>query len=316
MRRALVEDFAAVPGLRVVTTRDQRIPAEPGPWSTLSVGPGDELDTFRRLASEADYTAIVAPESDGVLRDRAAILEQMDRPSLGSSPAAIDLAGDKWLLAARLQERGIPTPPCRLIQAGSSLPVDAEYPAVLKPVDGAGSVDTYLIPSPETYPEEARRITNAVLQPFLPGIPMSAAFLVLDDGRKVLVGLACQRIEREGSRFVYRGGRVLADQGDISLESLLRTLDAVPGLRGWVGIDFLWDPESLRIAIIEVNPRLTTSYVGLRRLAAAGELAKAWYTSLASPAEFDEGSWSRIRSNSNSPSFLPDGSIDGEVFAA
>ena len=40
-----------------------------------------------------------------------------------------------------------------------------------------------------------------------------------------------------------------------------------PGLRGWVGVDFLWDEVYSRVTILDVNPRLTTSYIGLRALA-------------------------------------------------
>jgi predicted ATP-grasp superfamily ATP-dependent carboligase len=41
----------------------------------------------------------------------------------------------------------------------------------------------------------------------------------------------------------------------------------VPGLWGYFGIDFVFDPANWsETFVIEINPRLTTSYVGLRRL--------------------------------------------------
>jgi predicted ATP-grasp superfamily ATP-dependent carboligase len=39
---------------------------------------------------------------------------------------------------------------------------------------------------------------------------------------------------------------------------------AMPGLRGFVGIDVVW-PERGAPVLIEVNPRLTCAYVGLSR---------------------------------------------------
>jgi hypothetical protein len=54
MRRAIARDFAAVPGVRVVVTLDDRFPHEPGPWEVVRVGPGAEEAEFARLAARAD----------------------------------------------------------------------------------------------------------------------------------------------------------------------------------------------------------------------------------------------------------------------
>jgi predicted ATP-grasp superfamily ATP-dependent carboligase len=37
---------------------------------------------------------------------------------------------------------------------------------------------------------------------------------------------------------------------------------AIPGLRGFVGIDLVWHPRCGPV-VIEVNPRVTCAYVGL-----------------------------------------------------
>jgi predicted ATP-grasp superfamily ATP-dependent carboligase len=37
---------------------------------------------------------------------------------------------------------------------------------------------------------------------------------------------------------------------------------ALPGLRGFVGVDLVWHPSQGPVAI-EVNPRVTSAYVGL-----------------------------------------------------
>src|SRR5262249_55464396 len=67
MGRALAADFAAVPGVRVVLTVDARLPDEPGPWAIRRVGPGEERGILTRLAAEADHTALIAPETGGIL---------------------------------------------------------------------------------------------------------------------------------------------------------------------------------------------------------------------------------------------------------
>jgi predicted ATP-grasp superfamily ATP-dependent carboligase len=283
MRRALAADVARLPGLRVVVTLDARLPAEPGPWTTVRVGPGEELATFARLAAEADCTALIAPETGGVLLDRARTIEQVGGRSLGSTPEAIALAGQKHALGVLLRRLGIPSPPGRLIDPRGGLPRDVPYPAVLKPPDGAGAVATYYLPDAGAWPLGAERPEAALIQPYITGVPMSASFLVAE-GRAHLVGVGRQRVEIRAGRFVYRGGTVPAEVSRYD-ENVHRTVDAVPGLRGWVGVDFLWDEQEARAVVLEINPRLTTSYVGLRRLLPPGELARAWLAALDGVAE-------------------------------
>ena len=69
-------------------------------------------------------------------------------------------------------------------------------------------------------------------------------------------------------RFCYRGGQlpiapVLADR---AVRIATAAVECVPGLRGYVGVDVVLGDDGGDWAI-EINPRLTTSYVGLRALA-------------------------------------------------
>jgi hypothetical protein len=142
-----------------------------------------------------------------------------------------------------------------------------------------------------------------LLQPFVPGVPASVSFLI---GPAAVVPLAPaqQRLSHDG-RFRYLGGRVplappLAARA-VALAS--RAVRAVTGLCGYVGVDLVLGVGDRRPAIgdqparhidralpvadnreptaeipclasahgtdtvVEINPRLTTSYVGLRKLA-------------------------------------------------
>ena len=275
MRLALAEDFAAIPGVTVVMTLDDRLADEPGGWGVLRVRPGEERATFARLAAVCDYTLCVAPETGGVLEDRARMIEEVDGWSLGCSPEAVALCGDKLRLADHLIARAIPTPPSRRVWPREGLPRDHPYPAVLKPIDGAGSLDTYFVDSPDDLPDPAKAIPEALLQPFEAGSPMSAAFLVAEDGEPLLVGLAEQHVERRDGQFAYRGGRVPAD-GPIPAP-VVEAVRSIPGLRGWVGVDFVRCEMSGRVVVLEINPRATTSFVGWREVAPEpGALAREW----------------------------------------
>jgi predicted ATP-grasp superfamily ATP-dependent carboligase len=235
MRRALAADFAAVEGVRVVMTLDDHLDAEPGPWETVRVGPGRELDVFRRLAAEADDTLLIAPETGGTLRDRAELIDRVGGRSLGSTPAAIALASDKLRLGRFLDGLGIATPETVRVVPAEGLPDPFPYPAVLKPIDGAGSCDTYFIPGPGSPPPSALALRGAILQPYVPGVSLSASVLVGGDGRVALLGIGTQSIRLNHGVFSYEGGTIPIP-GE-SFDDLRPALTAVPGLRGWVGVE-------------------------------------------------------------------------------
>lgn len=310
MRRALAADFAGVPGLRVVMTLDQRLPAEPGPWTIVRVGPGREPDDVARVAGEADWTVLIAPETGGILADRTRILERAGGRLLGSTAEAVELTGNKLRLGPWLKARGVPTPACRRVFPSAGLPVDFPYPAVLKPLDGAGTVDTFWIEGAAALPPDAAGMTEAMLQPWVPGRAMSASVLAGPNGRVEILAGGWQRVERRGTRFVYLGGRLPIPLGSAERE-VRRAIDAVAGLRGFVGVDFLWHEERQAVTILEINPRPTTSCVALARLLPSGQLARAWI-------DVVEGTWDARRApgelvkigNSGKPlSFAANGAI-------
>lgn len=277
MRRAIARDFASIPSVpvRVVVTLDQRLPDEPGPWEIVRVREGEESAVLCSWAAQADYALIVAPECDGILHDRTVELERAGRCSLGSSAEAVGLAGDKARLARRLAEQGVATPPTCFLGVEPRRPAGEVYPAVLKPVDGAGGLDAYYIDSPEAWPQAEPRRTGWVVQPYISGAAMSASYLVDQAGEPHLIAIGDQRIHIQENRFIYLGGDVptIRRVDDRPLRSAVR---AIPGLCGFVGVDFVVDRRTNVVTVIEVNPRPTTSCVGLCALLPPGRFAEAW----------------------------------------
>lgn len=341
MRLALAEDFSSLDGVRVVATLDDRLPEEPTPWTTVRIGPGEEVETFARLAAETDHTLCIAPETGGVLLERARIIERVGGRSLGSSPEAIALTGDKWRLYLHWRDARIPTPLTRLVRLSDSLPDPrgfrvpdvavlrsgpprrhanpvehesgwfdeaASCPAVVKPIDGAGSMHTYLIESRgAALPDDLGALELGLLQPYDAGLPMSASILAGADDRMIPVGIGRQRVVVRDGRFVYLGGTVPAGPGASAAEAL-RAVATVQGLRGWVGVDFLLDEATGRVSVLEINPRLTTSYVGWRRLLPAGTLARVWLDALSGCFEDEGGSLAERIKEQGSVAFEADGS--------
>jgi predicted ATP-grasp superfamily ATP-dependent carboligase len=176
----------------------------------------------------------------------------------------------------KLAATGVPVPDGRILEPEESLPHDFSYPAVIKPVDGAGSQDTYLVAGPHDMPPAyawARR-----LERYIPGLPTSVAFLCGPSGRVALEPCR-QRISEDG-RMQYLGGELPLREGLAERARALgeRALSAMPAAVGYVGVDLVLGraPDGSEDAVIEINPRLTTSYIGLRS-AAVGSLAEAMW---------------------------------------
>lgn len=215
-------------------------------------------------------TIVIAPETDGLLAERVRFFQNSGSAICGPSLAAVELTSDKLTLAEHWNAHGVPTPETWLIAA----PCSYRFPCVWKPRDGCGSTATIRVDS--TWDIQAARETlrreeflgELIVQPFVPGRPASVAFLMGPD-QLVPMLPTFQRIEP--GRFKYLGGElpIRPDLAERAIRLATLAVDCVPGLRGYVGVDLILGdaPDGSQDFALEINPRLTTSYVGLRHLA-------------------------------------------------
>lgn len=272
MLAAVLHDLNSIPGVAAHTLLAEDFGL--APVACRRIPPTAEEQAFREAAAAADWTLVIAPESDGLLHERCRWVEEAGGKLLGPSAEAVRLVGDKLSLAAHLHARGVPTPPTLPVREALDAAAGLPFPAVCKPRRGAGSQATYLVR------EEAELCglanADAIVQPYVPGKPVSAAFL-LGLGRCLSLPPAAQHLSDDG-RFRYLGGDVPLPPPLAERASRLGRLavETVPGRRGYVGVDIVLgeDTDGSGDRVIEINARLTTSYVGLRALA-RGNLAEA-----------------------------------------
>lgn len=296
MLLAVVEDLTRGPDIEILTTWDARLPPPVWPANAsvrVVAGPDEEFAVARELAATADATWIIAPETGGTLRDRVRSLIPAGGRRLNCSPEAIDLCADKLRLAAWLVERGVPTPATCLwtseaIAAEEGVRIGEAripWPIVVKPRDGAGSQSTFVVTGMSTDDADGRGggiswstlqrelacspwLGELIAQPFLAGRAVSVAAIVWTPNDFDLLPIGEQRLSRDG-RLTYQGGRLPAtDLDEASIRTLVTSvIHALPGLSGWVGFDVLLpDGSGASPVLIEINPRLTTSYIGYRQL--------------------------------------------------
>lgn len=264
---ALAADFNAIPGCRPTLIRDLRLTEfEPRRCQIVDVDSTLQWRTeFTRCVSEAELTVIVAPEFDGILLQTAQIARDAGGRLLNSSDDFIAIASRKDLTADRLAAVGVPsTEGCILDADEEILPVDFTYPGVLKPLDGAGSQNTFLVESsrdlPDPYPWPRR------LEKFYCGRPASVAVLCGPAGNHAL--RPCWQRLSDDNRFSYRGGALILESplARRAQSLALRAVAALPAAVGYIGVDLILGDaaDGSRDVVIEINPRLSTSYVGLR----------------------------------------------------
>jgi len=261
MLRTLLGELDALPGVTALSTRDPRLAAPDG-GEFIAVAPGaDPWDLWERAADGADALWPIAPETGGALERLSRIATRRGKILLGSSPEAVAIAGSKRATFELLARHGIPAVETRA--AGSGLPeTDSEW--VAKPDDGAGAEQIWVFADRRALSDWLARKEHSsyVVQPYLPGEAASLSVLFRDGECSVL---SCNRqdVGRTAGAFRYRGFSVGArEDARAGLEDIAgKIARALPGLFGYAGIDVVMTGRGP--VVLEINPRLTTSYAGL-----------------------------------------------------
>jgi predicted ATP-grasp superfamily ATP-dependent carboligase len=263
MLGALVTDLLALPGVRVSFARDERLPVPDQAmraarvlWRAAQPPP---IQALAREIESCDAVWPIAPETGGELERVARMVRGAGRILLGPEPEAIALTGSKLATAQRLAQANIDVVPC--FRSGSAWP-DIDAPWVVKPDDGAGAVGMRVFSSREQAAAAAADGSGLIAQPWVDGEAMSLCVLA-GPGAVVVLSVNRQLLRVSDGQVQLTGIEVNCEPVTASLASLAeRVVAAIAGLRGYFGIDWVRTPTGPRV--IEINPRLTTSYAGLK----------------------------------------------------
>ncbi len=260
MVRTLAGELLELPGIQLRLSRDSRLPAVQGaePFPCL---PGEDLAAHvARGVAWADAVWPTAPETGGVLEGLAATVLHEGKLLLGCRPEAIRVAASKRGTAQALARAGVATIPA--FGTGDTIP-PLPGPWVVKPDDGAGCEGIRLLSGWREARETIAGSDSLLAQPWVEGDPASLSLLCTPDGAHLLAANR-QRIRLDRDRLVLNGVQVNAFPGTSGSLGALggQVVRAIPGLWGYAGVDFIFTARGP--VVVEVNPRLTTSYCGLR----------------------------------------------------
>jgi tyramine---L-glutamate ligase len=287
---ALLSDFSRWGKVRTIAVLDPRFEDRISGLNRTTL-PADEVvclprdhlpDIYPSLLKRCDAVILIAPETNGVLAALAAQAEKAGIPLLGSSASAITIAGNKASCHKVFRAAKLPTPGTRSVTFSGALQVARRMhcPLVIKPVDGVGCEGVCRVENLSDLAENLKTVRRAtsheqiLLQSFVAGTPVSVSLLACMN-RCMPLSLNLQLCEA-GSPFRYLGSQVPFHHpaGCRAMELACSAVNLIPGLKGYVGVDLVLTEDSAQL--IEINPRLTTSYIGLRQVSSANVAQAIW----------------------------------------
>lgn len=263
MRDALIADLLASGDCDVTAATCARSGVlRPGAREAVPRDGETPIEFAARLAGGHELAWIVAPETGGCLAD---FERAIGAPRwLGCDAVSIAIASSKSATLRHLGAHDLPTPWTH--EEGARC-------WVVKPDDGAGSVAIQVhanrLGAEADLAGRHARGESACLEPWIDGEALSLSMLC-ELGRAELLSVNRQKIATLPDRSLrYDGVEIdVLPRSSARWRGLAalaaRVAAALPGLRGFVGVDIVAS-ERLGPVLIEINPRLTCAFVGLSK---------------------------------------------------
>ncbi|MCX4189929.1 ATP-grasp domain-containing protein [Methylophaga sp. OBS3] len=270
MLQAVINDMLSNTSFQPTVIRDARLP----PLNNINNIRVDSVSAYQQAwqqcLEEETRFLLIAPETEGVLASLATQVLNAGRQLLGTSPKTTALCTNKLECSQKLASTDISTIPTQTAENWLAQPAFLGA-LICKPIDGAGCVDTYLFESEIAAAHYLHQCSHhqrqtIIVQPFISGTPMSLSVFFADKPHI----LSCnQQIITGNNQLTYEGSIVnlpfpnaLTKVQATTMLTKLRSL--LPELWGFVGVDLIVNEDEYWI--VDINPRLTTSFNQLSQL--------------------------------------------------
>jgi len=249
------------------------------------------INIFKNQVRNCKYIFIIAPESSNILYELTEIAKNYKKIILSVDLEGIKLSTSKIMTYSFFKKNKINTPKTYLIPLRNKK-FDLEFiiqkfkelkrPIIIKPEDGVGAESIYYFGSENQIREFFHSLDNSfkynrtyILQEFIDGRDLSISLIGSSSNLNsqiatpIFLSINSQDVEITNLKIKseYFGGYTpVEDQKEI-LNYLSKILNKVnlSKFSGYYGIDFI-QKKNKTVHFLEINPRLTTSYIGLRNV--------------------------------------------------
>jgi predicted ATP-grasp superfamily ATP-dependent carboligase len=285
MLRVIAEDFKNL-GFQIKTLIDYRIQHMIRYLKTdFTMEINQNMDIFlevKNAVKDCRYVFIIAPEFSGILYNLTKIMKDQNKIILSMSLEAIRLGSSKFETYIYCKAQEVSTPltyhlPSLLLHKDHIMKIilKFKFPVIIKPEDGVGAesilyfenksqISSFFTSSRSHF--ESNR--DYIMQEYVPGKDLSVSIIGNSQGSNILsINAQFVEISKLTNKSSYLGGYTpISDYDNIrkKLEVQLQRLNLI-GFTGYYGIDFIRKTDN-SLSFIEINPRLTTSYIGIRNI--------------------------------------------------
>lgn len=284
MLQALLNNFRALlseheTGLSVMVMMDSRMNGsiDTAGFETVVIHPEhNSHEEFASITLQCDAVWPIAPEFDGILHALCRTVETLGKRLLTSPAGAVALTGDKFKAYQHLKKNFIATVPTRKFTSccsywdtwslvnermDSTNLIGKIEKWLVKPIDGAGCTDSYILSDQGDFERMRLRKGQYVIQPHIEGKKTSLSCL-FKQGNGWLLCVNLQQFKIVEQQY-HLSTIIVNHDSDLGVyQGLVDSIAcALPELWGYAGIDLIETSE--QVLVLEINPRLTTSFVGI-----------------------------------------------------
>lgn len=282
MLRTLVSDFKAA-GHNVTTFLDSRLGAFNPPIEAeviIPISSHEEIDkALKKIPQAVDAVYTIAPESEQVLQRLVETVEVSGGVSLNCKANAVGRASNKMTTYQTLKKIGLRVPETLMVDARENIKQikhaisELEFPIVFKPLCGASCFGLSVVKDESQIKSAVNKITKEssdkffVAQTLIRGVTASVSLISTDDqASPITLNKQMITLAPPNSDSSYNGGTVPLHHPSEkeALRAAQLAAKSINGLMGYIGVDLIL--TSKEPVVMEVNPRLTTSYIGFRKV--------------------------------------------------
>lgn len=226
---------------------------------------------FEQMVKICDVVLPIAPEFDSILTTLCQLVRKHNKILFNSPAEMVALTSNKWLTYLALKQHHIKTVETTLWHNHHAYSAQQEW--VIKPIDGAGSNETYIVR--EKYKLDKIKQDNIIMQPHIIGekISLSALF---KQGQAWLLCANQQHFSTFNDCYHLESITVnYTDNIEKYQPVLQQVAQAFTDLWGYVGIDLI--ETEREILVLEINPRLTSSFAGIAEALGINVMEQLFY---------------------------------------